>query len=143
MEVNKLFVKFSSKFTNTLDNTSLRCCTFALVCFAWIFFRAGGFTASIQVIKAMFSVNNWTVLFDGSLFGLGVGRIYMYAMLASMAVLSAADHYKQQDRDVADLVMRQGWIFQTAAVLAITAAVLLFGCYGTMYDTQQFIYFQF
>lgn len=120
-----------------------RFCTFALVCFAWIFFRAGGFTASVQVIKAMFSVNNWTVLFDGSLFGLGVGRIYMYAMLASMAVLSAADRYKQQGRDVADLVMRQGWVFQTAAVLAMAAAVLLFGCYGTMYDTQQFIYFQF
>lgn len=120
-----------------------RGCTFALVCFAWLFFRAGSFSVSIQVVKAMFSVNNWTVLFDGSLFGLGVGRIYMYAMCASMAVLSAVDHYKSQGRDVADLVLRQGWIFQTAAVFAMAVAILLYGCYGTLYDTRQFIYFQF
>lgn len=139
---------FQQKYAGS-DNASFsvrllqRGCTFVLVCFAWLFFRAGGFSAAIQVIKAMFSVNNWIVLFDGSLFRLGVERIYMYAMYASIVVLFVADHYKQRGSDVADLVLRQGWLFQIIVVLALVAVILLYGCYGTVYDTQQFIYFQF
>ena len=120
-----------------------RLCTFVLVSFAWLFFRAGGFSASLQVVRAMLSVNNWTVLFDGSLYGLGVGRGAMYAMLAAIAVLLAVDRYKYRGGDAAGLVLRQGWLFQACTVLAMTAVILLYGCYGTMYDTQQFIYFQF
>lgn len=120
-----------------------RSCAFVLVSFAWLFFRAGSLSASLQVLNALFSLNNWTVLFDGSLFGLGVARNYMYILLASIAILAAVDRYKYRGKDVGDLVLRQGWLFQTLVVLAMTAVILLYGCYGTMYDTKQFIYFQF
>ena len=64
-------------------------------------------------------------------------------MLAAIAVLLAVDRYKYRGGDAAGLVLRQGWLFQACTVLAMTAVILLYGCYGTMYDTQQFIYFQF
>lgn len=117
--------------------------TVLLVTFAWIFFRIGGFSSSLHVIKKMLSVNNWTVLLDGSLYGLGVPRNYMYILLLAITALFAADYYKYKGNDVAELVLRQGWIFQVAVMLVMVFAILLYGCYGTMYDVQQFIYFQF
>ena len=108
-----------------------------------MFFRAGGLTASLQMLQAMVSVNNWTVLLDGSLYNLGVPRNYMYVMLMSILVLCFVDHYKYQGRDPVQLVFKQGFLFQIFVVLAMVFTILLYGCYGSIYDTQQFIYFQF
>lgn len=120
-----------------------RGCTFVLVCFAWLFFRAGNFISSLDILKAMFSVNNWTILFDGSLCKLGVARNYMCVMFAAVIILFVVDYFKCCEHDVADLILQQGWIFQMLVGLVIVFAILLYGCYGDMYDVQQFIYFQF
>lgn len=117
--------------------------TFLLVSFAWLFFRAGGLRDSYEILGNMFSVNNWTVLFDGSLYNLGVAKNHMNIMMASIMVLFIADFHKYHGKDVADLVLAQGWCFRVLIIMLMLFTVLLYGCYGEMYDTQQFIYFQF
>lgn len=120
-----------------------RLVTFLIVAFAWLFFRAGSLAASLLAIKSMISVNNWMVLLDGSLFGLGVPSNYMAVLLMGIFLLFVVDYYKYRGFDVAQMVLRQGWIFQGLTVLFLVMAILLYGCYGELYDVQQFIYFQF
>lgn len=117
--------------------------TFLLVTFAWLFFRAGTLRNSYTVLKNMFSTNNWTILFDGSLYGLGVARNYMNVLLISILALFIVDYQKYKGRDVAAVFLRQGWWFRVMGIMFMLFTILLYGCYGEMYDIQQFIYFQF
>ena len=127
---------FSKRLFQTL-------CTFSLVTFAWLFFRAGGLREAYRIIVNMFSTNNWTILFDGSLYELGVAKNYMNVLVASILVLFFVDYQKYQKKDVADLLLKQGWFFRVTTIIFMIFIILLYGCYGEMYDIQQFIYFQF
>lgn len=117
--------------------------TFAMVTFAWLFFRAGGLGNAKRILLSMISVNNWTVLFDGSLYGLGIARNYMNVLLLSILALFVVDYHKYQGKDVAEIFLRQGWWFRVMGIMFMIFMILLYGCYGELYDVQQFIYFQF
>ncbi len=119
------------------------CFTFLLVTCGWLFFRAGGFLKALQILRDMLRINNWTVLLDGSLYAPGIPRNYMRILLLSILALFVVDYHKYQGRDVADLVLGQGWMFQCCIGCILLFTILLYGCYGTLYDTNQFIYFQF
>lgn len=120
-----------------------RVITFGLITITWIFFAAGSFKKSIQIVKALISVNNWYVIFDQSLYELGVSRQYTVVMLAGILILMAVDYVKYKGKDIASLILSQGWWLRAFVYVALIFAALVFGCYGEMYDTQQFIYFQF
>lgn len=128
------------RFSTKLFNTTV---TFVLVTFAWLFFRAGGLHDALAILKHMVSENNWFILFDGSLYELGVARNYMNVLLVSILVLFISDYHKYQGKDVAEMLLRQGWCFRVACYMLLIFTILLYGCYGEMYDIQQFIYFQF
>lgn len=129
-----------SRFSRRLAQTIF---TFVLVDFAWLFFRAGGFKDAIEILCHMFGCNNWYIFFDGSLYELGVERNYMSVLLGAIALLLVVDHQKYKDRDAGDIFLRQGWWLRTAGIMAMIFIILLYGCYGELYDVQQFIYFQF
>lgn len=128
--------RFSGKLFQTIV-------TFLLVTFAWLFFRAGELEIAMKTLVNMFRVNNWTILFDGSLYELGVGKNYMNVLLESIALLFTVDYHKYHGKDVADVFLRQGWCFRVIGIMGLLFMILLYGCYGEMYDIQQFIYFQF
>lgn len=130
----------ATRFSKKLLQTIL---TFCLVTFAWLFFRSGGLEESLEILKNIFSRFNWIVLFDGSLYELGVARNEMYVLFMSIFVLFVIDYHKYQGKDVAEAFLRQGWWFRVSAMMTIIFTILLYGCYGELYDIQQFIYFQF
>lgn len=117
--------------------------TFGFITFSWLFFRAGTMKNAIQVFFNMMRINNWIILFDGSLYGLGVAKNEMNVLIVSIFGLFTVDHYKYKGRDVADLFFRQEWWFRVALIMIMLFTILLYGCYGEIYDVQQFIYFQF
>lgn len=117
--------------------------TFLLITFAWMFFRAGGMMGAFRMLQSMFRENNWTILFDGSLYGLGVEKNYMNVLLGSILLLFVVDYHKYHKKDVADAFLQQGWWFRVSGIMLLLFTTLLYGCYGELYDTQQFIYFQF
>ncbi len=129
-----------SPFSKTLFRT-IR--TFLIVSFAWLFFRAGDFSNALDMLQSMLRVNNWMILFDGSLYELGVSRNYMNILFVSILLLFVVDYHKYQGKDVADLFLKQGWWFRVSGIMLLLFIILLYGCYGEMYDIQQFIYFQF
>lgn len=117
--------------------------TFLLVSFAWLFFRAGGMMSAVRMLKSLVSENNWPILFDGSLYELGVAKNYMNVLLGSILLLFVVDYHKYRGKDVAEIFLKQGWWFRVSGIMILLFTILLYGCYGELYDIQQFIYFQF
>ncbi|MCM1538324.1 MAG: MBOAT family protein [bacterium] len=117
--------------------------TFVLVTFTWIFFAAGSMSAAMETIKCMLSTFNWQILLQGGIYQMGVGREYTYIMWGSIILLMLVDALKYRGKDVAELILHQGWWFRVLVFVGLIVLNMLFGCYGEIYDTQQFIYFQF
>lgn len=120
-----------------------RMLTFLLVTFAWLFFRAGSMHEAYRLLQLMFSSNNWMVLFDGSLSKLGVADNHMKVLVVSIISLFIVDYKKYVGKDMVEVFFRQGWCFRVLIYMLLVFSILLYGCYGTMYEVQQFIYFQF
>ena len=84
----------------------------------------------------------------GKLFGLVFGNIgmtssQMVVLTWALLLLMAVDFLKEQGKDVAQLVLKQGAWFRWAVYLGLLFSILIFGVYGNVYEQTQFIYFQF
>lgn len=117
--------------------------TFALVDFAWIFFRANRFRDAFRIIKSMLKVHNWWVLFDNSLFKLGLDWKNFMLLLLAIAILLAADVFKYKGIKVRKVILKQELWFRWLLYIAVIAGILIFGIWGPGYDASSFIYFQF
>jgi D-alanyl-lipoteichoic acid acyltransferase DltB (MBOAT superfamily) len=121
-----------------------RLATFALVCFAWVFFRADSLYDALHIFKtALNNVNPWA-LFNGSLFELGIDRPHFNVLFLALVVLFVVDRIRYRKGSLlSDFLLTQNLVFRWIVLLALFAGCLLFGAYGPEYDAQQFIYFQF
>ena len=67
--VREKIIKILQLNQNSTGHKVLRIvCTFTLICFTWIFFRADGMQQAIAIVKQMFIVKNPWILMDGSLY---------------------------------------------------------------------------
>lgn len=117
--------------------------TFVLIDFAWIFFRANRFTDAFGIIKSMFSVRNWWVLFDDSLFTLGLDWKNFVLLILAILILLVSDIFKYKGIKVRRVIMRQELWLRWSLYIAAIAGILVFGIWGPGYDASAFIYFQF
>lgn len=117
--------------------------TFILIDFAWIFFRAPSLADAVGYIGRMFSEFNPWILFDGSLYNLGLSQTEFKVGIFAIIMLLFVDilHYKNfQIRKF--LGEQQVW-FRWCIYVGAVCILLIFGTYGSEYDASQFIYFQF
>lgn len=135
-------IEIKEKAINFSQVLCKRIVTFGLITFTWIFFAADSLKHAVLIIKRIF-VFNWTVLFDGSLCSLGVDRHYTLVMLVGILLLLLVDYQKYKKGDVIKIILAQDGWFRIAVFTGLILICMIFGCYGEMYDTQQFIYFQF
>ena len=138
----KLPVKICENKDSLSSNIRKTFVTFCLICFTWIFFRAGDMSDALLVIRNLFELN-WYILFDGSLYSLGISEIYFRKLIFFICVLLFVDYLKYKKVNVVEQVMEQEWWFKGLIYLLLFFMVVLFGCYGNEYDASQFIYFQF
>jgi D-alanyl-lipoteichoic acid acyltransferase DltB (MBOAT superfamily) len=117
--------------------------TFALVDFAWIFFRAGSTGEAIQIIKSMFTVKNPWILFDGSIYNCGLDIKNFWFMIYSLCVLLLADYFKHKGISIRQRIIEQDYWFRWIVIDAAIIILLVFGIWGSTYDAANFIYFQF
>ena len=118
--------------------------TFLFINLAWIFFRANNLGDAFGYIRRMFTKPDLWCLFNGELYNLGLDRVEMNVLFGSLLVLLLADlvrYFKKQQLDA--FLAEQNLWFRWGVLLALIAAVAIFGIYGPGYDAQQFIYFQF
>lgn len=118
-------------------------CTFVLVDITWVFFRAGDFSDAVEILGSMFRADNIWVLFDDSLFALGLDWKNFLVMLLSIALLLFADYLKYKGIVVRKALGRQELWFRWLVLISGIVGILVFGIWGSGYDASAFIYFQF
>lgn len=124
---------FSEKFYQWLI-------TFNLVTFAWIFFRSSTLSDAFGYIFNMLSRPDFWVLFDGSMFELGVSKNAFIVILLHVIALVILEFLSKKQEDVIGMVTRQHIILRWAIYIALVFDVLLLGVYGSGYDVSSFMY---
>ncbi|WP_282433001.1 MBOAT family O-acyltransferase [Desulfosporosinus sp. Sb-LF] len=115
--------------------------TFALVDFAWIFFKAGTFTIAITLIRKMFYFNPW-IFIDGSIFKLGLDQKDFSISILCVGVVLVVN-MMQRTRNLRSELSKQNIVFRWSVYLTTVVIILIFGIYGPRFNPQQFIYLQF
>lgn len=119
------------------------CVTFALVCFAWIFFRADTIGDAAFIIRRIFLDFRPELFFGGGMLQMGLGSADLFVLFAAVAVLVFADSLKLRGIGANAKIMQMNIIARFAVMLFLLFATLIFGIYGAGYNATQFIYFQF
>ena len=117
--------------------------TFILVDIAFVYFRASGVRTANTIVMSMFRPDNPWILFDGSLYELGLdGRDFRLAMVCIL-VLIFAEIMKRLGVNIREVIAKQDYIFRCMVIVLAIAFILTFGVWGPGYDANNFIYFQF
>lgn len=117
--------------------------TYILTTFAWIFFRANSVNDAFDIIKSMIKVRNPWILFDGSLFECGLNDKNFRVLVYAAIVLLIADILKLKGYVIREKLLSQDFWFRWIVLIAGIILTLVFGIWGSGYDTAGFIYFQF
>lgn len=140
--------KFVQRFKVKTECTSYKLgqmlSTFLLTTFAWIFFRADSFRMAILYIQRMFRKWNPWVLFDGSIYALGLDRTEMCILVAAVIILFLADMVRYRaGKRMDEYLESQNLVFKWFVIICLILFVVVYGKYGPYYAANQFIYFQF
>lgn len=117
--------------------------TFALVDFAWIFFRAKDIKTAFLLIQRMFSQFNPWVLLNGEIFNLGLDKIEFWIAVLGIITLLFVDYLHYKGIHIRAELAKQGVWFRWTTYTIAVFSLLIFGIYGPNYDASAFIYFQF
>jgi hypothetical protein len=113
-----------------------------LVNIGWIFFRATSFECAIYILKNMWKLSPW-VLFDGTLFGLGIAEAEIRLVFLSLLLLLVVDVLNLRGIIVREKIYSQPlWLRWTVYIVAVIF-VLTCGVWGPGYDAASFIYSSF
>jgi D-alanyl-lipoteichoic acid acyltransferase DltB (MBOAT superfamily) len=128
---------FSTHFLQTLW-------TFAIVCFAWIFFRANSIGDVAHILQTIFTQFDPWVLFDGTLFKLGLDSVQFTVLVVALLILVLLDCIKYFNHERLDqwLSHQNAW-FSIAVFTALLFFTIIYGAYGPTFTPQAFIYFRF
>ena len=117
--------------------------TFVFVDFAWIFFRADSLRDSVKIVRSIVSVHNPWIFWNGALYDCGLDQRNFILMILGIGLLLFADFCKHRGIVIRDVVMKQDYWTRCLVIDAAVVALLVFGMWGSTYDTANFIYFQF
>ena len=118
--------------------------TFALTCFAWIFFRADSINIALSYIGRLFTCPDPWSLTTGIIYNIGLGRQEMNILIIAIAVLLFVDIMKRKNNvRIENIADKQNFWVRDLVIFVLIFVVIIFGAYGYNFDAQQFIYFQF
>lgn len=117
--------------------------TFFFVDLAWIFFRAETIGSAFSMIRSMADIRNISILWDGSLYDLGLSSKSFLILLFGIAVMIFADYMKYKGIRIRDVIIGQELWCRWLCYIAAFWFILVFGVWGGSYDASSFIYFQF
>lgn len=120
-----------------------RLCTFCLISFAWIFFRANTLQDALTIVVRIFTRWNPWVLFDGS-FSAGWSGVETAVFWLGMLLVFCTDLLREKRHlSFPAWLQQQNVIFRWSVCVVLFVSVLVFGMYGINFDSSQFLYFQF
>ncbi|MBR5376845.1 MAG: hypothetical protein IK139_06150 [Lachnospiraceae bacterium] len=120
-----------------------RIVTFALVDYAWLYFRANSFKTAIEMTKKMIT-DFRPAWFLGFNFADAFESTYLLMTVTfSLAAVMVIDILKYKGFDIRTVIFRQQTVFRWIIYSSALLVILYWGLYGTGYEQTQFIYFQF
>lgn len=118
--------------------------TFFLTTLAWIFFRADSIGNAFIYIRRMFTNWNPWVLFDQSMYRIGLDQLEVKILIIAVLVLFLVDLLKyMKNITISEFLLKQNLWFRWIIVIVIIMSILVYGIYGIQFDSSKFIYFDF
>lgn len=116
--------------------------TFLLICALNIFDCYASLAETFLAFVSLFTVANFSILWDGSLLNLGLTALD-YGILAAGVVILLLVSLSQRNGHVRDKIAKYPYPVRFAVWYGLFLIVLLTGAYGIGYDASQFIYNRF
>lgn len=140
----KINVKFHILTENFSYKFGQMVITFILTDFAWIFFRASNLADAIRIIGRIFTRLNPWVLYDGSIYNLGLDLTEVHILTVALVILLLVDLIRYFKNATLDrFLSNQNLWFRWLVIFGLLFFILTYGAYGQGFSAQQFIYFQF
>lgn len=117
--------------------------TFIVFAFGLSFFRAATLVDAFKMWKSAFTVNNIWIFFDKSLYSLGLSKDEFIICVIGLIIVFAVSFIKNNYGDVRDLIRKQNFIFRLFLFGILFALIVMYGYYGTGFETANFIYGRF
>lgn len=102
--------------------------------------RAVSFMTAARMFKATVTVWNPWVLFDGTLYELGLDMKNFQFMILMIALLFLVGFLQEKGYHLRETIARQGIVFRWAIYLAAIFGIIIFGMYGPGFEAANFIY---
>lgn len=117
--------------------------TFALVSLTFVFFRAQSIRQALHILKEIFLIPVRGIP-GGTLSSLPLGYPNLLVCLAAVFICFAVDRLIHARRlSAVGTPLTHNPALRYAVYFILIAAIVIFGYYGSGYDPQEFIYFQF
>lgn len=97
----------------------------------------------VQMFKAAFTNFNPWVLFDNSLYDLGLDAQNFWLMMFSILILIVVDYTQEKNIKIRETLSKTNIVVRWAVYYAAIFALIIFGMYGPGYDAASFIYQRF
>jgi len=117
--------------------------TFMLVDVSWIYFRASSMKDANAILHSIIHAENPWILFDGSLYKLGLNDKNFRLMVICIIVLIFVDVLKRFGICIRKIIAEQDYIIRWLVVTFAVFFILSYGMWGPGYNESNFIYFQF
>lgn len=118
--------------------------TYILISLAWIFFRAENVSVAFDYIGRMLFRHDWWVLFDESIYMLGLDRREMNIVWFGILVVLAVDIIrKRKAMSIESFLEKQWFVFRWGVIGFMIIFTMIWGYYGPAFDSSSFIYFTF
>lgn len=114
--------------------------TFCLVTLGWILFRAESLKAGVRMIISMFSTCNPWILFDDSLFQMGLVQKEWEVLILAILVLVLVSILQERGIRLREWFAKQNLLIRWTIYLCAIWSIWIFGTYGFGFNAQDFIY---
>lgn len=120
-----------------------RLATFALVDYAWLFFRARNLPTALALHARIASDFSLPYLFSNEFLSMFGSYTALAVLLVSLYFLYYTDSLQAQGIDWKQRILDQQLCYRWVVYLGLVLTIFIFGVYGAGYEQTQFIYFQF
>ncbi len=117
-----------------------RVCTFAMICATWVFFRAQTVSDAFAMFSGVFTRFDWRQM---TAWVSGWGLQTQLVCLLSLLTLLVTDALMARGVNVPAKIQQAVFPVRWVVYLALLFAILIFGVYGSLFTSTQFLYFQF
>lgn len=136
LKIKKLIKVEENSFSDKVYKTII---TFNLVTFAWIFFRSPSFLSALNYIKNMFVSADLWVLFDNTIYDMGMNQNFMILIISQVIILFVLEFKFHQD-EIINKITHLHIILRWTIYILLIMDVVFFGVYGSGYDIAGFMY---